>query len=350
MNADNIKYDDSGLKKLKRYFWVAIFIWTNFILIIAGIDYLKTKHYSEESARVEARSLYQKDIVFRQWNSKHGGVYAPISKWSPPNKYLADYPNRDVTTTDGMKLTLINPAYMTRQMHEIGKDQFGVISHITSLNLIRPENAADSWETKALYAFKSGEAEVSSIEKIEEKEYMRLMKPLKVEESCLKCHSNQDYKVGEVRGGISVSVPMESRREIMMGELLPDAIIIISVWIIGMSMIVITLKKEKRLWFNRRLLERNRAERDKLESVHKLAGAVAHEFRQPLTVLKILSGLSIEEIILDKDMLHITLSQQVRTIDDLITKLLSITSVEMRSYANNQEILDFNKSSKKKIR
>ena len=38
---------------------------------------------------------------------------------------------------------------------------------------------------------------------------MRLMRPLVTEQSCLKCHAEQAYRVGDVRGGISVEVAMQ---------------------------------------------------------------------------------------------------------------------------------------------
>lgn len=38
--------------------------------------------------------------------------------------------------------------------------------------------------------------------------YLRLMRPLATEKRCLKCHGDQGYKEGDIRGGISVSVPM----------------------------------------------------------------------------------------------------------------------------------------------
>lgn len=333
---------NTGSKKLKIYFWAAILVWTSILLIFAEINYLKTKHYAEESARIEARSLFQKDVIYRRWNSMHGGVYVPISEWSPPNKYLADNPDRDVTTTNGKKLTLINPAYMTRQVHELGKDQYGVFGHITSLKLIRPENVADHWETEALYAFEDEQTEFSSVEKIEEKEYMRLMRPLNVEEACLKCHADQGYKVGDIRGGISIAVPMEPRRVIMREEMISDGISIFFFLIVGMGAIIIFTKQVKRERFERERRERDRAERDKFDTVHKLAGAVAHEFRQPLTVLQTISALSKSQDKLEKDILSITLPQEVAKIDHLVTKLLSITSLEMKSYVNNQEIIDFN--------
>ena len=47
------------------------------------------------------------------------------------------------------------------------------------------------------------------MERIDGREYFRLMRPLVTEESCLKCHAVQGYRVNEIRGGLSVAVPMQ---------------------------------------------------------------------------------------------------------------------------------------------
>ncbi|MBI4843405.1 MAG: DUF3365 domain-containing protein, partial [Nitrospirae bacterium] len=168
-----------------------------------------------ESARIYARTALEKDILYRRWNTLLGGVYAEVSDNTPPNPYLDKIVNeRDIKTFSGKELTLINPAYMTRQVHELGKKENGVLGHITSLKPIRLENAPDAWEKRALLAFEKGEAEVSSIETLNGKEYMRLMHPLITEEGCLQCHESQGYKKGDIRGGISVSVPMEPLRTV----------------------------------------------------------------------------------------------------------------------------------------
>ena len=117
-------------------------------------------------------------------------------------------------TPSDINLTLVNPAYMTRQVHELALEQYGNRGHITSLNPLRPENRADPWETKALCAFEEGVTEVSSLEVIGDLEYFRLMRPMVTEESCLKCHADQGYRVGDIRGGISVSVLMSPLRTI----------------------------------------------------------------------------------------------------------------------------------------
>ncbi|MEJ2469326.1 MAG: diguanylate cyclase, partial [Campylobacterales bacterium] len=59
------------------------------------------------------------------------------------------------------------------------------------------------WEREALQAFASGLAEKG--------EFFdggyRYMAPLITEKSCLKCHGAQGYSVGDIRGGISVTIP-----------------------------------------------------------------------------------------------------------------------------------------------
>ncbi len=105
----------------------------------------------------DARISWQKDVLFRLWSAKHGGVYVPVSKETPPNPYL-DVPNRDVTINN-RPYTLVNPAYMTRQIYELAKNHLEIQGHITSLNPIRPDNEADQWEKKALLSFESGNKE-----------------------------------------------------------------------------------------------------------------------------------------------------------------------------------------------
>ena len=46
------------------------------------------------------------------------------------------------------------------------------------------------------------------MEEIDGQPYLRLMRPLITETGCLKCHAQQGYEEEDIRGGISVSVPM----------------------------------------------------------------------------------------------------------------------------------------------
>lgn len=102
-----------------------------------------------------ARNMFRMVVLTRSWNASHGGVYVPVTPRTLPNPYL-DIARRDVTTTDGRSLTLINPAYMTRLIAEMAESDSGAIFRLTSLLPVRKENAPDPWEQAALQSFEAG--------------------------------------------------------------------------------------------------------------------------------------------------------------------------------------------------
>ncbi len=204
----NKSFFSSQLSLKKQGFFLAMFVWLAIISISFVINFYHLKNTISEFALIEAKASFNKDFVYRRWSSKHGGVYVEPKEDTPPNPYLSHIPDRDVVTTSGKQLTLINPAYMTRQVHELGLEQYGVKGHITSLNPIRPGNAPDEWEKKVLQILETGaQKEFSEISIINGEKYMRFMRAMVTEKSCLKCHASQGYKEGDNRGGISVSVP-----------------------------------------------------------------------------------------------------------------------------------------------
>ncbi len=209
-------------------------VWTGVILISLARNWYTINESLLTLAESEARAAFQKDVVYRRWAALQGGIYVPPSEMTPPNPYLAQVPDRDILTTDGKQLTLVNPAYMTRQVHELGQEQFDLQGHITSLNPIRPENAPDDWEVGALMAFSSGADEISSVETLEGQPYLRLMRPLITEESCLACHAVQGYSAGDLRGGISVSVPMQPYYSIASNQRAGTAAAHMLIWFLGM--------------------------------------------------------------------------------------------------------------------
>ena len=190
------------------YIWSIMLIWTCSIATSFVWNFVKKHKDTLEIARGQAEVTLEKDMLYRRWNSAHGGVYVPATEDTPPNPYLK-VPNRDIAHPSGTRLTLINPAYMTRQVNEMAKKEHGPQGHITSLNPIRPENVPDQWETEALKAFEGGLKEVTAVEKLSGDDHMRIMRVFVTEQGCLKCHASQGYKVGDIRGGISVSIPMK---------------------------------------------------------------------------------------------------------------------------------------------
>lgn len=165
------------------------------------------RRQERQLARTIANAFFQQILVSRQWNADHGGVYVPVTNETQPNLYLPEH-FRELTTDNGIKLTKINPTYMTRQMAELAAKKPGAIRfHTTSLNPIRPENQAADWEEKWLRSFEEGAKEQGEFFEDGNTTWFRYMAPLLTEPECLKCHAQQGYKLGDIRGGISVSLP-----------------------------------------------------------------------------------------------------------------------------------------------
>lgn len=200
------------LNQTKPYIAVSITIWS-LIIIASGVWNVSQARISQHQIFLESgRAFFNLIVLTREWNSQHGGVYVPVTADIQPNPFL-DVPNRDITTTSGQKLTLINPAYMTRLISELAAKKDNVQFHITSLKPIRPANAPVAWEQVALTGFESkGQAEYYEYADSQKTSLFRYMAPLITQQSCLKCHAKQGYEVGDVRGGISVSFPIQFTR------------------------------------------------------------------------------------------------------------------------------------------
>lgn len=159
-------------------------------------------------ARERGAALFSLIETTREWNAEHGGVYVPLDDKTQPNPYLR-HPARDLETVDGRRLTMINPAFMTRQIADLAARVDGIQLHITSLDPIRPANQPDPWEAQALQRFEAGEAEVLALIDMAGGAAHRYMAPLFVREPCLSCHAEQGYALGDIRGGISVTMPAD---------------------------------------------------------------------------------------------------------------------------------------------
>ncbi len=195
------------LGPVRKYALLTLFLW---LFTVGGSLWWNMVHMKGDAVRLavlEARGSVEKDILFRAWNSRHGRVYVPVTSETLPNPYLK-VPERDIVTPSGLKLTMVNPAYMTRQVYTLAEKRFGIYGHITSLNPVNPVNKPDSWEVKALKAIELGKTEYWSVVTFKGGPYLRYMKGLFVERSCLRCHGKQGYKVGDLRGGISVYIPL----------------------------------------------------------------------------------------------------------------------------------------------
>ena len=203
------KLAQASRRLLNRNLLLTAFGWT--VICVLSLSYTGWSQFTgiRDLAQTEARSTLDRDLIHRLWVAGHGGVYVPVTPETPPNPNLSHIPERDIVTPSGRQLTLINGAYMMRQVNTLARERnLHAPGHDTSLKPLRPENAPDEWDRKALQALETGAKEVASIEREGGKYYFRLMLPRFTDQGCLKCHAQQGYRVGDLLGGMAVSIPM----------------------------------------------------------------------------------------------------------------------------------------------
>ncbi|MBM9613970.1 DUF3365 domain-containing protein [Desulfobulbus rhabdoformis] len=165
---------------------------------------VKQERIIKQSVHLSAQRLFESIVLTRRWNAQYGGVFVLKKEGMHSNPYLK---HPDITSASGKTYTLKNPALMTREISALAKKTKHYQYHITSLKLMNPHNQPDSWERESLEKFEKGDQLTTQITRIDGAQVYRLMRPLVVEESCISCHGKQGYSIGEVRGGISVSLP-----------------------------------------------------------------------------------------------------------------------------------------------
>jgi serine phosphatase RsbU (regulator of sigma subunit) len=249
---------------LRGYVWALAVSWTAAVGVTLGWELLNQRNKARDVARAEARGTCRRNEGFLRWYADLGGLYAPVSKDTQPIANLAYLHNRDVAMPSGRRLTLIDPINMLRQVRAYAQGESDLHAQMTefersSSNL---QNAPDPWEAGALEAIERGATEVASVSPIGQEPYLRLMRPLVLDRSCVKCHPEQARHVGHVYGGFSVSLPMSVVWPNQRAEMIRSVLGYGSMWLLGLVGIALGSRSLRRQIEQRRQAEKSLWERE----------------------------------------------------------------------------------------
>jgi len=265
---------------------------TKFVLLIAlvvtcsyGVTFYRTSNFQEqlvvEQATRQAKMLFHQIRLTRQWVADHNGLFFVKEPGVEENPFLAD---GQILDMEGNWLVKRNPAMVTRELSVYAAREGMGKFNVTSLKPLNPENAPDAFERRSLQQFEKGVAETVEIEKIAGSYRLRYMAPLKVERGCLTCHSEQGYQVGDIRGGMNVTIPMDlafaeiGTNNRMLLNIALATIVIVSLLIFGLFEILVA----RRMKILARVMDQypqRRSEENPLLQDKDEIGALAGHFR-----------------------------------------------------------------------
>ena len=233
---------NSGKESLRRPLWrfplaryglLSVLFWSSAVGSFAAWSLSQQHAYLSDLARQEARGAVDRDLFVLRWSAELGKASLPLTG----RELQSPDPAQAAATDSGQRLARIAPAAATP--HSLARQEVdgGVRSHLASLTPSSNVNAPDDWERTALVRFTQGEPEASTEALVGGERYFRLMRPLAAEKACLACHGSRGYRVNDILGGISVSVPLQrtfaAQREHRNRTLYGNG----SIWLLGMAMI-----------------------------------------------------------------------------------------------------------------
>lgn len=187
------------------------------ILLVAAGFVLGVQDLKLKQLRNEARAVAEQVVSFRAWVAGSGVVW--VNQLSPE---FHDYLGKKLVH-EGEFMFSKNPALATRELSTIvSKSPTRAKFRVTSDEYRNPANAPDEFEGDAIKSFKL-DKERPYFDGLQGASY-RYAQPIFVTQACLRCHGDPKdapkeviekygdkrafgYKLGDVRGIISVTLP-----------------------------------------------------------------------------------------------------------------------------------------------
>ena len=224
-----------------NYLISLLILWSTLISASVASNLYQSQQDTIAKAKIEARTIFRHNIAYRKWSTMHGGIYTKITEKNKDNPHYIYNINGQQKE---VAFAIIDPSQVTKQAYEVLHNQspnLAAISRTVSLdyeNTSDPYDQPDGWEATSLRLLEAGGTdETSTVATINSAPYLRLLTPYIVDRGCIKCHGH-DFTIGNVRGGMSVAVPMQPYYETAVQTERTTIVTHLLLWLLGCVAII----------------------------------------------------------------------------------------------------------------
>jgi len=304
--------------------FVAIFT----ALIISLVLWEANKHRQEQTEEFleSARSFRKQVMVEKMWMDHQGGFFVPVGNGDGGAVGKRDDQYRR-----------IDFASVLNGQSEIAGKKEGYRFHIVGPDASSNYHHPDGWETHALGSLESGAPEAFSFSEVDGLRRFRYMSRFSVETGT--------EAAGTEKGpmtAIAITLPTAFSDLIHKEKMKRDIISYGTVGIISLVFIILLIWR-----FSRKIssvIDRELEEK-RLDALVELAGAAAHEIRQPLAVIIGFSDLLKEKTYPEDGQISETMTlikDQCNRINGIVSKMLRISQYKTVPYVDDTRIFDLN--------
>ena len=200
-----------SVKLLRNLILAATFFWV--ALIVISVSYFTNDHWqhARDTSKLFNLAILHKELAHLLGNmDNRQGYVQPMSASQEDNSYSSSINKPKIIASSNAFVPLANAVNIVRSVSRNELHGSGYTIHIAGIGSDNPKNRADLWEKNGLSQMTMGASDVSDLVYDGSDYYMRTMIPLTIRSSCLKCHAGQGDQLGDLRGGMSITVPINN--------------------------------------------------------------------------------------------------------------------------------------------